>query len=415
MANAHMEKRKQGLVQGHGSGYGGSGFKFDKDEDQKVKAARRQKAKVRSTDLMGDRGTLAGRWRWGRRWWGQVLTNRCLELGHESCSHHRPAHIYCMKWVHSVLDLDKASSRHGCVRDRPSNFACLLMPQEFGIIEADEQEEAGSSSDDDIRPAGANAAATAAAAAAATAPAAANGLPSAAVPAGAPASAPSAPLAVPKFLPAQPGQVFPGQAVTQDSSSILAAARQAAEAAAAKVGGGAAPSVLIAAAQQAAQRAAELAAKMTGAAIPTSGVGGSSANTSLMATAAASASAGLGLTVTPAQSQRSSGFEAELEINDFPQQARYRVTHKGYQNEITELTGAAVTTKGIYVKSGEGREHGRRRKMLLELCSCWSSVACLVLNQQSAHQHVCRVLFEVSFGHAVHVLCAAHHISCCEA
>ena len=32
MANAFNEKRKQGLVQGHGSGYGGTGFKFDNSE-----------------------------------------------------------------------------------------------------------------------------------------------------------------------------------------------------------------------------------------------------------------------------------------------------------------------------------------------------------------------------------------------
>jgi hypothetical protein len=52
------------------------------------------------------------------------------------------------------------------------------------------------------------------------------------------------------------------------------------------------------------------------------------------------------------QQQRNTGFEAEMEINDFPQNARWKVTHKGFQAEITELTGAAVTTKGIYVKSG---------------------------------------------------------------
>lgn len=46
MAEAFLSKKKQGLVQGHGSGYGGSGFKFDKAEDAKVKAARKSKAKV---------------------------------------------------------------------------------------------------------------------------------------------------------------------------------------------------------------------------------------------------------------------------------------------------------------------------------------------------------------------------------
>jgi len=46
LADAFLAKKKQGLVQGHGSGYGGSGFKFDKAEDAKVKAARKSKAKV---------------------------------------------------------------------------------------------------------------------------------------------------------------------------------------------------------------------------------------------------------------------------------------------------------------------------------------------------------------------------------
>jgi hypothetical protein len=47
LAEAFASKKKQGLVQGHGSGYGGSGFKFDKAEDAKIKQARKSKAKVR--------------------------------------------------------------------------------------------------------------------------------------------------------------------------------------------------------------------------------------------------------------------------------------------------------------------------------------------------------------------------------
>lgn len=47
LAEVFMSKKKQGLVQGHGSGYGGSGFKFDKAEDAKIKQARKSKAKVR--------------------------------------------------------------------------------------------------------------------------------------------------------------------------------------------------------------------------------------------------------------------------------------------------------------------------------------------------------------------------------
>jgi len=85
------------------------------------------------------------------------------------------------------------------------------------------------------------------------------------------------------------------------------------------------------------------------------------------AAAAAIGNAGLNLAnLTAAQQQRLSGFEAELEINDFPQQARWKVTHKGFQAEITELTGAAVTTKGIYVKSGEPPEGERRLYLQIE-------------------------------------------------
>lgn len=46
LAEVFASKKKQGLVQGHGSGYGGSGFKFDKAEDAKIKQARKSKAKV---------------------------------------------------------------------------------------------------------------------------------------------------------------------------------------------------------------------------------------------------------------------------------------------------------------------------------------------------------------------------------
>ncbi|KAF8072380.1 RH42 [Scenedesmus sp. PABB004] len=60
------------------------------------------------------------------------------------------------------------------------------------------------------------------------------------------------------------------------------------------------------------------------------------------------------------------GYEAEIEINDFPQTARWKVTHKGFQADLTELTGAAVTTKGLYIKSGEPPEGERKLYLLIE-------------------------------------------------
>lgn len=42
-------------------------------------------------------------------------------------------------------------------------------------------------------------------------------------------------------------------------------------------------------------------------------------------------------------------YEAELEITDFLQNARWKVTHKEAQGPILEWTGAAITTGGEYI------------------------------------------------------------------
>nr|GEX66847.1 hypothetical protein [Tanacetum cinerariifolium] len=43
-------------------------------------------------------------------------------------------------------------------------------------------------------------------------------------------------------------------------------------------------------------------------------------------------------------------YEAEFEINDFPQNARWKVTHKETLGLISEWTRAAITTRGQYVQ-----------------------------------------------------------------
>eukprot|EP00697_Spironema_sp_BW2_P013575 gnl/Spiro4/3724_TR1820_c0_g2_i2.p2 gnl/Spiro4/3724_TR1820_c0_g2~~gnl/Spiro4/3724_TR1820_c0_g2_i2.p2 ORF type:complete len:165 (-),score=60.31 gnl/Spiro4/3724_TR1820_c0_g2_i2:44-538(-) len=42
----------------------------------------------------------------------------------------------------------------------------------------------------------------------------------------------------------------------------------------------------------------------------------------------------------------------EIEINDYPQPARWKVMQKTTHNQITEFTGCAVTPRGIYVAPG---------------------------------------------------------------
>ncbi len=57
-------------------------------------------------------------------------------------------------------------------------------------------------------------------------------------------------------------------------------------------------------------------------------------------------------------------FEAELEINDYPQQARWKVTHKDALYQITEMSGAAITTRGTFVAPGKNPPPGERKLYL---------------------------------------------------
>ena len=57
-------------------------------------------------------------------------------------------------------------------------------------------------------------------------------------------------------------------------------------------------------------------------------------------------------------------FEAELTINDFPQHARWKATHKDSLREISDRTGAAVTTRGTYFGPGQ-RVAGNAKKLYL--------------------------------------------------
>jgi len=57
-------------------------------------------------------------------------------------------------------------------------------------------------------------------------------------------------------------------------------------------------------------------------------------------------------------------FTAELEINDYPQQARWKVTHKDALYQITEMTGAAITTRGTFVRPGTSVPLGERKLYL---------------------------------------------------
>lgn len=57
-------------------------------------------------------------------------------------------------------------------------------------------------------------------------------------------------------------------------------------------------------------------------------------------------------------------YEAELEINDFPQNARWKVTHKETLGPISEWTGAAITTRGQFYPPGKVAGPGERKLYL---------------------------------------------------
>jgi hypothetical protein len=57
-------------------------------------------------------------------------------------------------------------------------------------------------------------------------------------------------------------------------------------------------------------------------------------------------------------------FSDELEINDFPQQARWKVTHRETMNTINELTGCAIISRGQYFPPGKEPEPGSTIKKL---------------------------------------------------
>jgi hypothetical protein len=54
-----------------------------------------------------------------------------------------------------------------------------------------------------------------------------------------------------------------------------------------------------------------------------------------------------------AQVWGSDTYEAEVEINDFPQHARWKAMHKENLGQISNFTGVAITTHGQYFLLGK--------------------------------------------------------------
>ena len=66
-----------------------------------------------------------------------------------------------------------------------------------------------------------------------------------------------------------------------------------------------------------------------------------------------------------AEGEEKRAFFSEIEINDYPQHARWKVTHKGALDAVIDLTDCAVTTKGGYIPPGRNAQIGERKLHLL--------------------------------------------------
>ena len=76
----------------------------------------------------------------------------------------------------------------------------------------------------------------------------------------------------------------------------------------------------------------------------------------------AAAIAGGGVQIQQQQKQRK--FETELEINDFPQAARWKVTHRETLQDIAHTYKTAIVVKGRFVRPGERLPDGERKLYL---------------------------------------------------
>eukprot|EP00899_Mesostigma_viride_P004598 jgi/Mesvir1/14139/Mv12276-RA.1 len=83
-------------------------------------------------------------------------------------------------------------------------------------------------------------------------------------------------------------------------------------------------------------------------------------------------------------------YACELEINDYPQHARWKITHRETMAQITEFTGAAITTKGQYFAPNRPPPTGTERKLYLVIEGPTESIV------KKARAEVKRVLEESS-------------------
>lgn len=79
----------------------------------------------------------------------------------------------------------------------------------------------------------------------------------------------------------------------------------------------------------------------------------------------------------------------EIEVNDYPQHARWKITNKAAMSHVIDMTGATLTTKGTFFPPGRKPQPGERKLYLLVECRT-------EIELKRARQEIQRVLEEAS-------------------
>ncbi len=96
-------------------------------------------------------------------------------------------------------------------------------------------------------------------------------------------------------------------------------------------------------------------------------------------------------------------FLQEFEINDYPREARWKVTQKETTSRLQDEFQTAVTLKGVYVASGQTPEEGQRRLYLhLESTSERVLQNCVIEIKRLLNEETLRVGAKTSSGSSGH-------------
>lgn len=303
LADDFMLKVKQGSEQAHGSGYGGSGFKFNEEEDEALKAVKKAQAREYGFEEEEDKTDSESDDEGIRKAGGEM------------------SQVANLQAVAAAARAGLPSAMNPALAGNPQLQAALASMAQA---------------------AAANQAAAAAGAAA---------LPG--------MSFPGVPVPGLTGMPGMPG--VPGMPMMPNMAQIMASMGM--------PNVGAVPNY-----QQLANQMvlANMAGAMGHLGSPMLAMGASASATAGLADGnpaarAAAMAAAFNLQNSLAKIQADvapESYEIELEINDFPQHARWKVTHKDALGQISEWTGAAITTRGQYFPPGKVPAPGERKLFL---------------------------------------------------